>query len=118
MDKFLNQEDELSRLIEEQAKILYHKIDRLPIDKLDLAEFTRGYYEGRHNDRKFFSVQTAAELLYHAIRLKNKPVSENTCNPENGVGAEHIIPVTAYKKIIESKRYRLAVLPAFWDTHN
>jgi hypothetical protein len=41
----------------------------------------------------------------------------NTCDPENGNWAEHFIPISDYKKIIESKGYKLTVLPAFWDTH-
>ncbi|PSK93897.1 hypothetical protein B0I18_10145 [Taibaiella chishuiensis] len=76
MDKFLKQEDELALLIEAQARILYHKISTLPVDTLPFPDLARDYYEGRHNDRKFFSVQTAAELLYRSIKLKNKPVSE------------------------------------------
>lgn len=76
MDNFLKQVDELSRLIEEQSRILYRKISELPVDKLPLPAAARDYYEGRHNERKFFSVQTAAELLYRSIKLKNKPVSE------------------------------------------
>jgi hypothetical protein len=41
----------------------------------------------------------------------------NTCNPENGIWEENILPVADYKRIIESKGYKLTILPAFWDTH-
>ena len=32
-------------------------------------------------------------------------------------GGEHILLVKEYRDIIESKGYKLTVLPAFWDTH-
>lgn len=76
MNKFLKQGDELAKLIEAQAQILYRKISELPINDLNLPSIPLEYYGGRHNDRKFFSVQTAAELLYRSIKLKNKPVSD------------------------------------------
>lgn len=76
MDKFLKQGDELALLIETQAQILYRKISELPINNMNLPEIPLEYYSGKHNDRKFFSVQTAAELLYRSIKLSKKTVSE------------------------------------------
>jgi 2-polyprenyl-3-methyl-5-hydroxy-6-metoxy-1,4-benzoquinol methylase len=76
MDHFIKPVDELSRLIETQAQILYQKISDLPVMDLGLPEVPLSYYIGRHHERKFFSVQTAASLLYRSIKYKGKPVSE------------------------------------------
>jgi 2-polyprenyl-3-methyl-5-hydroxy-6-metoxy-1,4-benzoquinol methylase len=76
MDHFLKPVDELSTLIEEKAQILYKKLFDLPVRALNLPEMPLNYYLGRHHDRKFFSVQTSAELLYRSIKLKGKPLNE------------------------------------------
>jgi 2-polyprenyl-3-methyl-5-hydroxy-6-metoxy-1,4-benzoquinol methylase len=76
MDAFIKPVDELSRLINTQAEILYHKVDDLPLNDLNLPEVPLSYYQNRHHERKFFSVQTAAEQLYRAIRMKGKPLNE------------------------------------------
>ncbi len=41
----------------------------------------------------------------------------NTCDPENGVWWEHIIPAKEYKSMLEPLGYNVEVLPAFSDTH-
>lgn len=41
----------------------------------------------------------------------------NTCDPENGVWAEHILTKNDYQDIIRPLGYRLEIIPAFWDTH-
>jgi 2-polyprenyl-3-methyl-5-hydroxy-6-metoxy-1,4-benzoquinol methylase len=76
MDVFIKPVDDLSRLINEQAGILYNKILDLPLNNLNLPEVPLSYYQNRHHERKFFSVQTASEQLYRAIILKNKPVDQ------------------------------------------
>lgn len=67
----------------------------------------------------------AAEDLTRAIMLYKQSGTlldpsvyyTNTCDPENGIWAENILPVKDYENIIASKGYKLSVLPAFWDTH-
>jgi 2-polyprenyl-3-methyl-5-hydroxy-6-metoxy-1,4-benzoquinol methylase len=76
MDAFIKPVDKLSRLINEQAGILYKKISDLPLGDLNLPQVPLSYYQDRHHERKFFSVQTASEQLYRAILLKNKPVDQ------------------------------------------
>lgn len=76
MDNFIKPVDDLSALIEQQAQVLYQKLFDLPIQDLNLPDVPLKYYLGRHHDRKFFSVQTAAELLYRSIKLKGKPLEE------------------------------------------
>jgi hypothetical protein len=41
----------------------------------------------------------------------------NTCDPENGLWAEHILTKNDYQDIIRPLGYRLDIIPAFWDTH-
>src|SRR5690606_30812086 len=41
----------------------------------------------------------------------------NTCDPESGLWAEHIIPPSDYKSILNKNGYACAIHPAFWDTH-
>ncbi len=76
MDNFIKPVDDLSRLIEEKSQILYRKIQSLPVQELGLPEVPLKYYLTCHDKRKFFSVQTAAEILYRSIKHKGKPLSE------------------------------------------
>lgn len=76
MDHFVKPVDSLSKLINEQAGSLYQKLANLPLEELDLPAFALYYYQACHEQRKFFSVQTAAELLYRSIKLQGKPVEE------------------------------------------
>lgn len=78
MDHFLAPVDDLSRLIEGQAQILYRKLSELPVQELGLPEWPLRYYLAKHYHRRFFSVQTAAELLYRSIKRKGKKVEEIT----------------------------------------
>ena len=78
MDNFIKPIDDLSALIDEQAQILYKKLFSLPVYDLNFAPMPLEYYLARHHERKFFSVQTAAEMLYRSIKLKGKPVAELT----------------------------------------
>ncbi len=76
MDHFIKPVDELSRLIEEKAKILYSKIFDLPVKEFNLPDFPLKYYIACHDKRKFFSVQTAAEILYRSIMHKGKALDK------------------------------------------
>lgn len=76
MDNFIKPVDDLSALIERQAQVLYQKLFDLPVQELNLPTVALNYYVGKHHDRKFFSVQTAAELLYRSVKLKGKPLEE------------------------------------------
>lgn len=67
----------------------------------------------------------AADELMHAI--KNFEVSgtlpdpsvhgSNTCDPQNGVWAEHLLSKEQYRKLIGEDRYEIQFAPGFWDTH-
>src|ERR1700744_5660791 len=76
MDYFIKPVDSLSRLINDNAEKLYQKLESLPLEQLKLSKLTEAYYRACHDKRKFFSVQTAAELLYRSITLKGKALEE------------------------------------------
>lgn len=76
MDHFIKPVDALSELIDSKAGILFQKLADLPIEELHLPATPLDYYRNHHHQRMFFSVQTAAELLYRSIKLKGKPVEE------------------------------------------
>ncbi len=76
MDHFLQPVDELSALINRKATLLFKDMSNLEVHTLGLPPTPLKYYVERHHQRRFFSVQTAAELLYRSIGLKNKPVNE------------------------------------------
>lgn len=94
MDYFVKPVDELSRLIEEKARLLYQKISDLPVESLDLPPYPRSYYMGSHHKRRFFSVQTAAELLYRSVKLKGKPLGE-LCIMDYGAGVGSLFLLAA-----------------------
>lgn len=76
MDDFLPGIDELSIHINEQAKLLYEMNRKLPIEKLQLPGISDYYFKKNHNARPFFSIQTAAVLLYRSIKYAGKPCSD------------------------------------------
>lgn len=41
----------------------------------------------------------------------------NTCDPSNGVWAEHMIAFSEYRKLIGENKYKISFAPGFWDTH-
>lgn len=45
------------------------------------------------------------------------PVGSNTCEPSNGVWAEHIIPFSEYRELIDKNYFKVNFQPGFWDTH-
>lgn len=75
-DSFLLQTDSLAQMINTKAKELYQKYAQLSASELDLTEYGKVYFNKRHFERLFFSIQTSAELLYRSIKLKAKPIEE------------------------------------------
>ena len=48
---------------------------------------------------------------------EQNPCGSNTCDPSNGVWAEHMISFDEYRKMIGEGRYAISFAPGFWDTH-
>jgi hypothetical protein len=41
----------------------------------------------------------------------------NTCDPDSGVWAEHLVDIETYRKLINEKFFTVSFAPGFWDTH-
>lgn len=41
----------------------------------------------------------------------------NTCDPDTGVWAEHLLRLGEYRRLIGERRYKVSFAPGFWDTH-
>lgn len=41
----------------------------------------------------------------------------NTCDPANGVWAEHLLSLNEYRAVINEDLYNISFQPGFWDTH-
>lgn len=76
MDPFLPLVDDLSRLINEKGQALFRMNETIPVDELDFPGTTGEYFHKNHNARPFFSIQTAAALLYRSILLSKKEVAD------------------------------------------
>ncbi len=63
-------------------------------------------------------IKKTVDLYYTSQKLpKPLAIGSNTCDPSNGVWAEHIIPFNEYRKLIDERNYKIHFLPGFWDTH-
>ncbi len=81
-----------------------------------------------HSKKQRFAKATrglAADELYNAIEefRKNGALPDprvygsNTCDPSNGVWAEHLLSENEYRKYINEKHFNVSFEPGFWDTH-
>ncbi len=67
----------------------------------------------------------AVEDIDHAIDVFRtsgkiiavKDVRSNTCDPSNGVWAEHLLTYDEYRKLADPKKYKIDFEPGFWDSH-
>jgi len=76
MDKFLHRYDKLGKLIEENAVILFNRLQQVNADDLGLPGYCLQYFKSSHSKRLFFSIETSAHLLYNSITLKGKSPEE------------------------------------------
>ncbi len=76
MDRFLPQNDSTAKFIAERAEELYHRIRSIDFDSLGMPDHCLQYLKSSHTHRLFFSIETSAHLLYRAISLKGKKISD------------------------------------------
>jgi hypothetical protein len=63
-------------------------------------------------------LKEAIEEYRKTGRIPNpREFGSNTCDPSNGVWAEHLISAAQYKKLIHDDQYSVTFAPGFWDTH-
>ena len=92
------------QLIKRAADTLSHK------QAMRLAIATRG-----------LAAEDLAEAIGEFVAIGKMPDPSvhgtNTCDPENGVWAEHLLSLEEYKELIDEDRYNVRFEPGFWDTH-
>lgn len=76
MDPFLKYNNELSKRINAVANDFFNQLQRLDIQSIGLDERVYQYFQFSHFKRQFFSVQTAAEMLYRSLTKLNKPIED------------------------------------------
>ncbi len=76
---FLKETDDVARLINDRANILYQKLEVLDISQTDIDAFGKAYFISHHIGRRlFFSIQSSADIIYKSTRLINKPMAESS----------------------------------------
>lgn len=81
-----------------------------PEETEKLAKLTRGL--------SWEDIQPIAET-YSRTKQFPQPVScgSNTCDPDNGVWAEHMLSFQEHRRLMRSGGYTAQFIPGFWDTH-
>lgn len=79
-------------------------------EKQQLARATRGLggEELKLAIREFEKSKTLPDPSMHR---------SNTCDPANGVWAEHLLTQDEYRYLIDEELYHVSFEPGFWDTH-
>ncbi len=63
-------------------------------------------------------LQEAVETYRQSGQLPDPRVhASNTCEPSNGVWAEHLLNQETYRKLINEAQFKISFSPGFWDTH-
>ncbi len=73
---FIQVQDDLSQVINENANQLYRQLKNLNIDELDFDEFGKYYFSNHHGGRRlFFSIQSSADIIYQSVKKINSPIA-------------------------------------------
>jgi len=85
---FLQEKDELSKLINAKANELYHSLKTFDASTLQTSDFFKNYFADHHlGKRLIFSIQNSAHILYHSIKKSNKKLEElNVADYGAGLG--------------------------------
>lgn len=76
---FIAPVDDVARLINEKAGLLYHQLLALDISDTDIDEFGKYYFNNHHaGKRLIFSIESSADIIYQSVKLSNKKINENT----------------------------------------
>ncbi len=75
-----------------KATELFGKLNDLDVTSLGMPEYCVYYYNASHSKRLFFSIETSAHLLYKAIKLSGKNISDLTVMDYGaGVGTLYLL---------------------------
>ena len=99
-------------------KIFYHQRMAIVMEKLpgiypsEAARLTRKT-RGLGGDELY---QALTDINSFEKRPAEKNLYTNTCDPYNGVWAEHLVTFSAYRELI-GQNFITKIEPGFWDTH-
>ena len=98
------------RYVKERAVLIRQTLPGITAgDEKKLARATRGL---AGEDLQF----AISEFKKGVLPVPTKYYS-NTCDPSNGVWAEHLLTFPQYRQAINDKHYKITFQPGFWDTH-
>lgn len=94
-----------------RAAVIARLAPGLTLDKRnELAKATRGLAVKELE-------QAVAAYLRNGKMPDPSAFRTNTCDPDNGVWAEHLLTENEYRKLIDEKLFKISFGPGFWDTH-
>jgi 2-polyprenyl-3-methyl-5-hydroxy-6-metoxy-1,4-benzoquinol methylase len=77
--KFIEPVDEVARLINGKANLLYQKLLTLDIGNADIDEFGKHYFNNHHAGRRLiFSIKSSADIIYKAVKQYGRPINETS----------------------------------------
>ncbi len=77
--KFIEPCDDMARLINDKANLLYQKLVVLDISDTEIDEFGKYYFNHHHGgNRLFFSVQSSADIIFRSVKKMDRSISEIT----------------------------------------
>jgi len=76
---FITQVDDVARVINEKANLLYRQLLALDVSDTDIDEFGKYYFNQHHaGKRLMFSIESSADIIYQSVKLTDKKINENT----------------------------------------
>ena len=98
------------RYVKERAVMIRQSLPAITAtDEKKLAHATRGL-AGKE-------LQQAISNFPKGILPVPTKYYTNTCDPSNGVWAEHLLTFQQYRQAINENHYQITFQPGFWDTH-
>lgn len=71
--------DEVAKLINEKAGILYHQLLGLELSGTDIDEFGKYYFNNHHaGKRLIFSIESSADIIYQSVKLSGDKINNLT----------------------------------------
>ena len=98
------------RYVKERAALIKNTIPDINAEnERKLARATRGL--------AMDELQTAIHTFKKGVFPVPTRFYTNTCDPSNGVWAEHLLKFPQYIHAINEKHFKITFQPGFWDTH-
>jgi 2-polyprenyl-3-methyl-5-hydroxy-6-metoxy-1,4-benzoquinol methylase len=75
--KFIAPYDDIARLINDKANLLYQKLLVLDISHAEIDDFGKYYFNNHHAGRRLiFSIESSAHIIYHSVKLHGKKIND------------------------------------------